>query len=394
MLRCGSVSSVLPDAYRAGCEVGEALADLRPELVLLFSSVDYGEDFGQLFEGLYDGLGTRDVRIFGGTGDGVCERDGVFEQGVAALALSTEGAVRWTIDLVQGVGADSFASANDCARRSLAAAGEAPCFAMVMADGSKADGAAIVQGIAQVLEGPFFGCLAGDDRRFRRGVVFFDGRAYDDAVGLLLGVGSLGVSLHGASGYAPTGRPGTVERVVGKTVLQISGRPAQQFVREQLGKSIGEVDLGVVPLALTDGPRFFLRSPTRIDAESGGITTNASIPMGSEVLVCPAASQDEVLRGVDEVLDFALRGAGAPKAAVVMSCAGRRWILDDRAGDEVARIYQRLGERIPLAGVPSFGEIGPIRQADGGYSPTHFHNVTIVVCFLGDADVPSPDVDC
>ena len=123
MLRCGSVSSVLPDAYRAGCEVGEALADLRPELVLLFSSVDYGEDFDQLFEGLYDGLGTRDVRIFGGTGDGICERSGVFEQGVAALALSTEGAVRWTIDLVQGVGADSFASANDCARRSLAAAG-------------------------------------------------------------------------------------------------------------------------------------------------------------------------------------------------------------------------------------------------------------------------------
>jgi hypothetical protein len=38
---------------------------------------------------------------------------------------------------------------------------------------------------------------------------------------------------------------------------------------------------------------------------------------------------------------------------------------------------------IPDGYLPSFGEIGPFREADGGYSPLLFHNVTFVACLLG-----------
>lgn len=389
MLRCGSSSSTLPDAYRAGIEVGEALRHVEPEIALLFASVDYENETELLFEGLYDGLGTRAVRLFGGTGDGVCESNGVSQHGVAALALNTGGAMRWHIATASGLGQDSALAAETCARRALELAGGEPRFAMVLADAFKADGVAVVEGISRVLQAPFFGGLVGDNRKFRRGIVFCDGMALDDSVALLVGVGNMSCTLHGASGCKPTGPAGLVDRSAGNTVLQINGRPAQVFVREQLGKAIGEVDLGMVPLAVSDGPRFFLRTPVRIEADTGGIATAASIAEGSTLRVCQAASPADIMQGVDEALDGALRGRRPPEAAVVISCAARKWILDDRCSEEVHRVFERLGRRIPLAGIPSFGEFGPIRQEDGSYSPAYFHNVTFVVCFLGELDEPT-----
>lgn len=389
MLRCESSSSTLPDAYRAGFEVGQALRPVEPELALLFASVDYEDEIELLFEGLYDGLGSRNVRLFGGTGDGVCESNGLSQHGVAALALNTGGAMTWHIASASGLGQDSALAAETCARRAVELAGSEPRFAMVLADAFKADGVAVVQGVSRVLQSPFFGGLVGDNRKFRRGIVFCDGAALDDSVAMLVGVGAIACTLHGASGCKPTGPEGHVDRSAGNRVLQINGRPAQVFLREQLGKSIGEVDLGVVPLAVSDGPRFFLRTPFRIEADTGGIAMAASIAENSAIRVCQTASPADIMQGVDEALEGALRSRKAPEAAIVISCAARKWILEDRCSEEVARVFDRLGLRIPLVGIPSFGEIGPLRQEDGSYSPTYFHNVTFVVCFLGELDEPT-----
>jgi hypothetical protein len=46
-------------------------------------------------------------------------------------------------------------------------------------------------------------------------------------------------------------------------------------------------------------------------------------------------------------------------------------------------VLAAIGRRIPLIGLPSFGEIGPFRNEAGEYTPTFFHNVTFVVCLFG-----------
>lgn len=68
---------------------------------------------------------------------------------------------------------------------------------------------------------------------------------------------------------------------------------------------------------------------------------------------------------------------------MVISCAGRKWLLEDRANEEVEQVLATLGQRIPLVGFPSFGEISPFRKPDGTYSDTFFHNVTFVICAIG-----------
>ena len=83
----------------------------------------------------------------------------------------------------------------------------------------------------------------------------------------------------------------------------------------------------------------------------------------------------------------ALEGLNGEKAggaaAVVISCAGRKWLLEDRGEEEVEQVLAALGQRIPLVGFPSFGEIGPFRKPDGAYTETFFHNVTFVICSIG-----------
>ena len=90
----------------------------------------------------------------------------------------------------------------------------------------------------------------------------------------------------------------------------------------------------------------------------------------------------EIIDGVDTALSEASQSELKPAAAILISCAGRRWLLTEAGSEEVARVRERLGD-IPLIGLPSFGEIAPFRRSDGSYSPLLFHNVTFVACLLG-----------
>ena len=71
-----------------------------------------------------------------------------------------------------------------------------------------------------------------------------------------------------------------------------------------------------------------------------------------------------------------------PSAAIIISCAGRKWLLADRGDHELSAFFKHLGYTIPLIGFPSFGEISPFRYEDGTYTTVSFHNVTFVVCLL------------
>ncbi|MDU0458685.1 MAG: FIST N-terminal domain-containing protein [Geobacteraceae bacterium] len=386
-MRYISSKSILTDPYRAGFEIGTALVPISPEVILLFASMNYDPDFSDFFEALYDALGTRSVIIFGGTGDGIYETSGAENYGVSALGITSDSRVAWSVAIEQGVQADSFAAAGACARKALAGCPGASDFRMVLADGAKADGHAIVRGIAAEISGPFFGGLTGDDRKFTSSRVFLNGVEYEDVVAMLSGCGEIDFSINAASGWTPLGDAGIVEESQGCEIRTISGKSAQDFMAGQLGKPLGESDLGVVPLAAYhsgSSGHFSLRAPMHLHQDSGAVTMFGSVEKGTFVRVC-SASREDVIRGVaDAVQNLAFDPPGFTlSAAIIISCAGRKWLLADRGEKELAAFFGDLGFRIPLIGFPSFGEISPFRAADGAFTSVSFHNVTFVVCLLG-----------
>ena len=385
-MQCESASSTNTDAYRAGSEVGEGLAAAHPEVILLFVSPNYKIDFADVLAGLRDGLGSALPLVFGCTGDGIYETRNVAHHGISALGLNSGGRVQGAVATARGVAADSFGAAQDCARRALEKLGGKADFAFVMADGIKADGSLVVDGLRSVLPVPFLGGLAADDRKFTGTFVLVGEEILEDAVAVLLAHGDLRIWMNAASGWTPIGKAGTIEACQGNVIERISGLTANEFMRQQLGKSPSEVDIGLVPLATSsqgDADHLALRAPLSFDAKAGTVTVVGSIERGASVRVC-TATRAEVIAGVDQALQDAPRQGFKAAAALIVSCAGRKWVTGNHGHEEVERVFAALGRRLPLAGFPSFGEIAPFRRADGTYTSTRFHNVTFTLCLIGE----------
>lgn len=385
-MQCQSASSTNTDAYRAGSEVGEGLTSIRPEVILLFVSPNYKPGFADVLSGLRDGLGTALPIVIGGSGDGIYETRNVAHHGISALALNSGGQVKWAVATARGVAADSFTATQECAHRALAALGGQADFAFVMADGIKADGSRVVDGLRSVLDIPFLGGLAADDRKFTGTFVLVGEEMLEDAVAVLLASGKLRVWMNAASGWTPIGKAGTIEACRGNVIERISGLTATEFMREQLGKNPSEVDIGLVPLATSSqgaADHLALRAPLSFDAKAGTVTVVGSIDKGASVRVC-TATRAEVIAGVDQALQNAPREGFKAAAALIVSCAGRKWVMGNHGHEEVERVFAALGRRLPMAGFPSFGEIAPFRTADGSYTPTCFHNVTFTLCLIGE----------
>ena len=380
-----SASTSLTDAYRAGSEIGETLKDSSPEVILLFTSISFESNFDVFIAGLYDGLETSQVIIFGGTGDGVYETSLTAHYGVCALGINSGGRTTWSTAAELGVGADSPGTARNCAAAALEQLGGKVEWAFVLADGVTADGTGVAAGVGEILSIPFIGGMTGDDRKFTRSRIFLNGLEIEDGVAILLASGSMPFITHSCSGFIPIGALGTVEESHGKSIGRISGQTPLAFIKEQVGKPLAMADLGILALATyteSAPDRFFMRTTYRYDMLTGAITTFGSIPTGATIQVC-GAGREQLLQAVQYCIDTVVCAGFTPAAAVIISCAGRKWQLDNCGEEEVQAIQEAIGLQIPLVGFPSFGEIGPFLTDDGTYTETFFHNATVVICLLG-----------
>jgi hypothetical protein len=380
-----SASTSHTDAYCAGSEIGETLKGIAPEVVLLFASITFDSDYSDFFNGLYDGLETRDLIVFGGTGDGIYETSLTAHYGVCALGVNSGGRTKWSTALVTGAGADSPGAARCAAASALESLGEEATWAFVLADGVSADGTGIVSGVREILSTPFLGGMTGDDRKFTSSRIFLNGQAVDDAVALLLASGGMPFCIHTASGSVPMGAPGTVEVSQGKTIQRISGQTPLAFIKEQIGKPLAEADHGILALATYTDPtmeRFFTRATCRIDNLMGSVTLFGSLPEGAIVRIS-SAGREQLLQSATSCIETLVSSGFVPAAAIIVSCAGRKWQLDNCGEEEVHAFQKAVGFQVPLIGFPSFGEIGPFRREDGSHTEPFFHNATLVICLLG-----------
>lgn len=385
-MRYLSASSTLTDAYQAGFETGDALKPLQPEVVLLFTSITFDREYDSFFAGLYDGLETRNLVVFGGTGDGIYETARTAHYGVCALGITSGGTAAWSAAIKSGAGADSQGAARACTADALAGLGGEARWGFVLADGISADGIGIVAGFREALpELPFVGGMTGDDRRFSLSRIFLNGKVVEDCAGVLLCSAHIPCVTNAASGFVTVGKPGTVDLADGKSVQRISGQTAISFVTEQIGKPLGQSDHGILGLAAScdfSAEHFCVRSTSNFDTETESMTFFGSIPVGAPIQVS-CAGREELLNAIADSLSSLLAGGFRPAAAIIISCAGRKWQLDSTGAEEMELVQGLIGREIPVVGFPSFGEIGPFRLTDGRYSPPQFHNATIVICLLG-----------
>ena len=385
-MQARSASSTKLDAYDAGRELGAALAEINPELVVVFSSIHY--DFAELHEGLVDALDRDDVQVFGGTGDGFFETGSSGAVGVSALGLASDGTLQFHTHVEENLGSDSQAVARRCARAVVDAAGDQPVrLAMVLFDGLSCKENRVIEGVNEVLDCPVFGGIVSDDRKMERCLVIHGGQVYSNAVGVLGFCGELAFAIAVESGACPVGSPGLVEAAGGNTLERIAGMSALEFTAERLGKSsetFTEQDIGVINFECAAAPDMRdpqYRSIYEWREENGALGTFGPVEVGQYVRVAMVTS-DELLTGAHTVVDSFKDLDFKPAAALAISCAGRKWFLGARFEEE-AEIIRAGQPQLPFIGFPSLGELAPRRRDDASYSGNLFHNISLVVALIG-----------
>ena len=210
---------------------------------------------------------------------------------------------------------------------------------------------------------------------------FYGSEVVTDSLPILLISGELNVSIGIAHGWHPVGRTAVVTRADDHRVYEIDGEPVLDFYRHYLGE--GSEPSVATPLAILDEVtnRYYLRTALTYDETDGSAGFFGSVPEGSTVQLT-MATNEQLLSGTEESLAEALatfpEGAN-PEGMFIASCATRNLILGTRAGGEIERIIDGLGEDIPVSGFYAYGEIAPL----GFDTPVRFHNGTCVTVLLG-----------
>ena len=221
--------------------------------------------------------------------------------------------------------------------------------------------------------------FAGDTR------LLVDGRVHErGAVGVVLG-GDVAVHTLVSQGCRPIGRPMTVTRASGTTMLELAGRSALQQVKDAVSElpvreqpvAVRGLHLGVVvdEYAEEHGANDFLvREIAAADHVAGSITIGDEVPVGSTVQFllrdATAAHDDlaEVLAAFRERI-----GLGPLAGALLFSGDARGRGMFSSPSHDVRAVRDELGlERV--AGFFASGEIGPL----GGRNQVHGFTATVL----------------
>jgi small ligand-binding sensory domain FIST len=186
-----------------------------------------------------------------------------------------------------------------------------------------------------------------------------------------------------SQGCRPVGREAVITRCDGNVVHELAGRPALEFLRDEVaGLSLQERALavrGILAGLVIDENRpeydtgdFLMRGVLGADEETGALAVGDSVRVGQTLrfFVRDAASADADLR---RALATALPH-GRAAGALLFTCNGRGTNMFDEPDHDARLVSEALGTDA-LAGFFCGGELGPV----GGKAFLHGFTATLAI---------------
>jgi hypothetical protein len=331
------------------------------------------------------------LQLIGCTTDGEMSSCGGFTEDAITLTLICSDNIRISAGYGAKAGAEPMAAAAAAVAMARKGLDGDPVLAIILPDGLTSSAFRILEGFAEVLgDGvPVVGGMSADrvaGAKDRYSTYQFIGdKVLTDAVPVLLFSGPLIHSLGVESGWTPIGEKMTVTRSQANVLYALDDKPAFELYVHYLGNVMKESMAGVgsYPLAIYEPglDHYYLRVAKKADPETGAITFLGEIPEGAQVQITQAV-RDNVMDGVTRSVASAIdkyRG-DQPGVAMMFSCTGRKIALGTKAREEIGRARAGLMSGLPMTGVYTFGEIGPV----SAHTRSRYHNTTFVTLLLGE----------
>jgi hypothetical protein len=384
-MKVKSCYSIKADPYKAGLEIGNALSEIDPEVVFIFPTIHYKGSY-ELVEAIYDILESYNTIIIGNTGEGFYEAQKVANIGVSALGINSNGKIKWHLEYERNIGKTPFDSTKLCLTKlNKKLNGVKPSLYFLTTD-FRTDTNEIEKALGEYALAPVIGGSAGDDNRFKECFVYSNREILTDSIVILAVEGPLKFDISIANNFNEVGKPGKVSNAEGTMVKTINGFPAMDFVTGELGRPLETVDAGSVVLKLTDPKhekenkiRALLLTENVLDKDE--LTLFGSAKENEVANVC-IVSAEKIIKDVKDIAKHINKFNFTPIAALIVSCAGRKRVLGNDIKEEVKELLRGNNSIKALAGFPSFGEFGPVKNSDG-YSKTLFHNMTFILLLIG-----------
>lgn len=239
---------------------------------------------------------------------------------------------------------------------------------LVISDGLHVNGSALIQGMTSVLPSKIAvtGGLAGDGTSFQKTLLYLNDQKPADhriiAVGfygkrLKVGYGSVG-------GWDPYGPIRTITKSKGNILYEIDHSPALSIYKTYLGPRAAELPSSALlfPLSLrkdkNDNP--VVRTILSVDEKDQSMTFAGEISEGYYAQFMKT-NFNRLVDGASSAATTSYQAINSqsPELAILISCVGRKLILQQRIEEETEAVRNILGDKAVMTGFYSYGEIAP-----------------------------------
>lgn len=251
----------------------------------------------------------------------------------------------------------------------------------VISDGTYINGSELVYGFNQVNPNnvPVTGGLAGDAARFSS---TFTGLNQIPAQGNVVAIGFYGDQLivgNGSSGgWDEFGPDRTITKSDKNVLFEIDNRSALDLYKEYLGEYAKELPgsalLFPLSLSIAGSDKKLVRTILSVNEDEKSMTFAGNLPEGSHVRLMKA-NFGKLINASSTAAGDASDCPGATELAIMVSCVGRKLVLNERTDEELMAAKDIFGDKTVIAGFYSYGELSPLNKG----SNCELHNQTMTI---------------
>ncbi len=253
----------------------------------------------------------------------------------------------------------------------------------IISDGQQVNGDELVKGVHDSIGADTLvtGGLAGDAGHFEETIV---GLNEVPKPGVVVAIGLYGENLqvgYGClGGWDSFGPMRKITKSKHNVLYEIDGESALDLYKKYLGEKAKELPGSALlfPLSIK-GPyesKPLVRTILSVDEDQKSMTFAGDVPEGYQVRLMKA-NFERLIDGAIDAAKYALKKTndGSPELAILISCVGRKLVLNQRTVEEVEGVREVLGEHTTLTGFYSYGEISPFIDSQ----KCELHNQTMTI---------------
>ena len=255
-------------------------------------------------------------------------------------------------------------------------------YVLMISDGQKVNGSELVDGLQSHLpEGTIItGGLAGDGARFKKTLVGLNELPEEGRIAAVGFYGNnLSVSYGSVGGWDSFGPERLITKSTANILYELDGKPALDIYKMYLGEYADELPGSglLFPLSIrTDkAGHSLVRTILSVNAEDRSLTFAGNMPEGAYARLMKA-NFDRLIEGASDAAQNSMSNkTNTPELALLISCVGRKLVLDQRIEEEVEVVRAVYGNKTAIAGFYSYGEISP----SFNFLKCELHNQTMTI---------------